>query len=44
VYGQLAGAHYGLRGIPETWVGKLSHRDLIESFAVRLFAVSSAAE
>ncbi|MGE5237722.1 MAG: ADP-ribosylglycohydrolase family protein, partial [Chloroflexota bacterium] len=44
VYGQLAGAHYGLRGIPETWVGKLLHRDLIESFAVRLFAVSSAAE
>jgi ADP-ribosylglycohydrolase len=44
VYGQLAGAHYGLRGIPETWVGKISHRDLIVSFAEKLLALPSAAE
>lgn len=36
VYGQLAGAYYGVSGIPEEWLGALSLRPLLESFAVRL--------
>lgn len=40
VYGQLAGAFYGEQGIPESWRAKLAHRDLIESYAEKLFAVS----
>ena len=40
VYGQLAGAFYGERGIPESWRSKLAHRHLIESFAEQLFALS----
>jgi ADP-ribosylglycohydrolase len=36
VYGQLAGAHYGERGIPERWRERLAKRELIESFADRL--------
>jgi ADP-ribosyl-[dinitrogen reductase] hydrolase len=37
VFGQLAGAYYGARGIPRTWREKLAHRELIESLADRLF-------
>ena len=37
VYGQLAGAHYGVDSIPERWRGKLAKRDLLESFASRLY-------
>ncbi|MEW6424825.1 MAG: ADP-ribosylglycohydrolase family protein [Bacillota bacterium] len=37
VYGQLAGAYYGERGIPESWRAKLARRDLIEAYAERLF-------
>lgn len=37
IYGQLAGAHYGKQGIPESWRLKLAKRELIESFADRLF-------
>lgn len=37
VYGQIAGAFYGEQGIPEAWRSKLAHRELIESFADRLF-------
>jgi ADP-ribosyl-[dinitrogen reductase] hydrolase len=37
VYGQLAGAYYGERGIPEPWLRKLAHRLLLEHFAERLF-------
>ncbi|MCD6567933.1 MAG: ADP-ribosylglycohydrolase family protein [Dehalococcoidia bacterium] len=33
VYGQLAGAFYGVEGIPEEWLAKLAKRELIESFA-----------
>ncbi|HYN87769.1 MAG TPA: ADP-ribosylglycohydrolase family protein, partial [Ardenticatenaceae bacterium] len=40
VYGQLAGAFYGDRGIPEAWRAALAHRALIESFADRLFALA----
>jgi ADP-ribosylglycohydrolase len=40
VYGQLAGAFYGEKGIPEPWLVKISHRRLIETFAERLFDLS----
>lgn len=33
IYGQLAGAYYGIDGIPEDWLGKLAHRRLIEKLA-----------
>lgn len=33
VYGQLAGAYYGIAGIPEAWLACLAQRDLIESYA-----------
>lgn len=38
VYGQLAGAFYGEQGIPESWRSKLTHGDLIETLAERLFS------
>ena len=37
VYGQLAGAFYGEEGIPEDWREKVSHHELIVSFAEKLF-------
>jgi ADP-ribosyl-[dinitrogen reductase] hydrolase len=37
VYGQIAGAYYGEKGIPQDWREKLARRSLIESFAERLF-------
>ena len=40
VYGQLGGAFYGEKGIPERWLSKLSQRQLIESFANWLFDLS----
>lgn len=33
VYGQIAGAFYGLTGIPDTWRNSLAHKDLITGFA-----------
>lgn len=36
VFGQLAGAYYGVKGIPQSWRGKLTHRELIESYADKL--------
>ncbi len=41
VYGQLAGAFYGEHAIPDPWRSQLAHRDLIESFAERLLALST---
>jgi len=38
VYGQLAGAFYGVGRIPERWLEKLAMRALIEEYAVRLAA------
>jgi ADP-ribosyl-[dinitrogen reductase] hydrolase len=38
VYGQLAGAHYGLGGIPANWRAALLKRDEIEACADRLLA------
>ena len=37
VYGQIAGAYYGVAGIPERWRSKLAHLETLESFAARLF-------
>lgn len=38
VYGQIAGAYYGLSGIPAGWAGKLAMQALISDYARRLFA------
>jgi ADP-ribosyl-[dinitrogen reductase] hydrolase len=38
VYGQLAGAHYGVAAIPATWRTSLASLDLIEAMADRLLA------
>lgn len=40
VYGQLAGAYYGVDGIPERWRSKLAHLDTLEDFAARLLRSS----
>jgi ADP-ribosyl-[dinitrogen reductase] hydrolase len=37
VYGQLAGAYYGEKGIPEEWKSKICMRDMIEKYAVHLY-------
>ena len=37
IYGQLAGAFYGVEGIPPSWLAKLSQRELIAKCATRLF-------
>ena len=42
VFGQLAGAYYGVDGIPQSWRDKLSHHDLIVSLVDRLHAVGGA--
>jgi ADP-ribosylglycohydrolase len=36
VYGQLAGAYYGVQGIPGRWRLKLAHLGTIEKFSERL--------
>jgi ADP-ribosylglycohydrolase len=36
IYGQIAGAHYGYGGIPDTWLTKIAHRPKIEAFALDL--------
>jgi ADP-ribosylglycohydrolase len=36
VYGQLAGAYYGVDGIPHRWRAKLAKLDTLEHYAVRL--------
>ena len=40
VYGQIAGAFYGERGIPESWRDRLAYRSQIRSFAEGLFDLS----
>ena len=40
IFGQLAGAFYGVDGIPPSWRDKLAKKKVIESFADRLFALS----
>lgn len=43
VAGQIAGALYGLSGIPETWLDRLAWRQTIERKAERLFLAGLAA-
>jgi ADP-ribosylglycohydrolase len=42
VYGQIAGAYYGVESIPERWRSKLAKLDVIEAFARRLYYASTA--
>jgi len=44
VYGQLAGAHYGVDAIPETWRDSLALRDTLETYAQGLLAGSGLAD
>ena len=37
VYGQLAGAYYGLRGIPDRWVTKIAMRCYILDCGDKLY-------
>jgi ADP-ribosyl-[dinitrogen reductase] hydrolase len=40
IYGQLAGAYYGVRAIPEAWLEKLALRAEIESLATKLYELA----
>ena len=40
IYGQLAGAYYGIRGIPQHWLDKLAKREWIETFASKLYTLA----
>ena len=42
VCGQIAGAYYGVEGIPDAWLEKLAMREKIEELADRLVDESSA--
>jgi ADP-ribosyl-[dinitrogen reductase] hydrolase len=41
VCGQVAGAYYGVAGIPEDWLGRLALRDEITALADRLYGIAS---
>ncbi len=40
VYGQIAGAFYGVRGIPEGWLKVLSHAGMIRDLSDQIFALA----
>jgi len=40
IYGQLAGACYGVQAIPDEWRNTLVKRDLIEQFSVGLYTLA----
>ena len=40
IYGQLAGAMYGMSGIPQRWLERLAMRKLIEQMADQLLGLS----
>jgi len=42
VYGQIAGAYYGLSGIPKEWVDKIYEIDRIKSYAEKLYELNLA--
>ena len=42
IYGQLAGAFYGVNAINPQWLAKVAKRDLIESLADKLYAAAQA--
>lgn len=41
IYGQLAGAHYGVEAISQRWLSRLARHDLVVSFADSLFELRS---
>ncbi len=41
VYGQLAGAYYGVQEIPQQWLARLAQRPLIESLADQLYDLAT---
>lgn len=41
IFGQLAGAHYGLQGIPAGWLNQVAFCEQIQRIADRLFELSS---
>jgi ADP-ribosylglycohydrolase len=44
IYGQLAGAYYGVDAVPERWRAKLAMRDTVESLAVGLYDFARGVE
>ncbi len=44
VYGQLAGAYYGIDGIPAHWRAKLTYRPLLEQYAEKLYQLSQTVQ
>ncbi len=40
IYGQLAGAYYGVKSIPEEWLEVCSLKALLELFADELYSLS----
>jgi ADP-ribosylglycohydrolase len=40
VYGQIAGAYYGVDDIPASWRSKLALRDLMEKMCTQLYQLS----
>lgn len=44
IYGQLAGAYYGVDAIPEDWKAKCSLTPLIELFATELLKLADSTE
>jgi ADP-ribosyl-[dinitrogen reductase] hydrolase len=41
IYGQLAGAYYGVNAIPQDWIERLALRELITETATALFDLSN---
>lgn len=41
VYGQIAGAYYGLEGIPEKWLKKIYREQDMQTIVERLYAIST---
>jgi ADP-ribosylglycohydrolase len=41
IYGQLAGAYYGVKAIPKDWIERLAFRELISEKATALFDLSN---
>jgi ADP-ribosyl-[dinitrogen reductase] hydrolase len=41
IYGQLAGAYYGVNAIPQDWLARLALRELISEKAAALFDFSN---
>jgi ADP-ribosylglycohydrolase len=44
IYGQLAGAYYGVKAIPKDWIERLAFRELISEKATALFDLSNVCD